>query len=369
MTIPPARLTGSNAYRQAAEVTAVELSGIGALDLRVVGLTQTGGGTVAIVAAESAIRVQCSTASGDVARIETHRKPRPAYGRARRTRVVGHVSAAVTSQLKRWGVFDANDGLFFELDGETLSVVRRSSISGAPVDARVANGQWTEAAAAIDTTRTHVYEIRECWPNGDVHWLVDDVLVHITSTAAAITGAGTQRARLPLAVETSNASATSAGSFKMLDGAVYVEEMPPHVATRALLVSDAAVDGTGQALCSIRPKATAGGGELQPKRLDVVTSGDAHVQLYAGATVADGSWAAHDASSLAESNATTVALPGTGVIVDACAVNGARSFDLIGIAPAVLLADGTQDTLTVVATSLTGGSITVRVALSWEETR
>src|SRR5689334_2622447 len=101
MTIPAVRLTASNAYREAGEVTALAFSGVGAIDTRLFGLTQTGGGTVAVVAAESAIRVQCSTASGDVARLATHRRVRAEYGRARRTRIVGHASAAVTSQVKR----------------------------------------------------------------------------------------------------------------------------------------------------------------------------------------------------------------------------------------------------------------------------
>lgn len=47
-----------------------------------------------------------------------------------------------TNVVRRWGYYNDDDGLFFELDGETLSVVVRSSASGSLVETRVPQSQW-----------------------------------------------------------------------------------------------------------------------------------------------------------------------------------------------------------------------------------
>lgn len=44
--------------------------------------------------------------------------------------------------VRRWGFFDADDGLFFEYDGTTLYVVERSSATGTVVEQRVPQSQW-----------------------------------------------------------------------------------------------------------------------------------------------------------------------------------------------------------------------------------
>jgi hypothetical protein len=47
-----------------------------------------------------------------------------------------------TGITKRFGYFDANDGLFFESEEGTVNVVRRTSVSGSPVDNEVAQANW-----------------------------------------------------------------------------------------------------------------------------------------------------------------------------------------------------------------------------------
>jgi hypothetical protein len=314
--------------------------------------------------------VQCSSASGDVARMSGQRHVRAAYGRARRTRIVGYASALIANQVKRWGLITDDDGYFFELSGETLSVVRRSSITGAPVETRVANAQWNGQSDAVSTLYTHVYEICECWPNGDVWFFVDGELVHTMSTAGAIIGAGTKTARLPLCVEARNTASTSAGSFYLVEGTVYVEEHAFQSAVRGAVGSASAVDATGQALLAIRPKSSVYDSEIQAVRLDVATNGDTLVQVYQGATIVGGAWADVDALSLAQQNTTTVALPSDGVLASAVVCNSERTIDLGRLlTPTVLFDSGVKDTLLVVAKNLSSGNLKVRVCLSWKEVR
>jgi hypothetical protein len=55
------------------------------------------------------------------------------------TGILGGATAGIT---KRFGYFDANDGLFFEQSGSGMAVVARSNVSGSPIDTAVAQADW-----------------------------------------------------------------------------------------------------------------------------------------------------------------------------------------------------------------------------------
>jgi hypothetical protein len=44
--------------------------------------------------------------------------------------------------VRRWGYYDDQDGLFFELSGTTMNVVKRSSTSGVEVETRIPQSSW-----------------------------------------------------------------------------------------------------------------------------------------------------------------------------------------------------------------------------------
>lgn len=48
----------------------------------------------------------------------------------------------VSGNVRRWGMFDDNDGIFFELSGSMINVVLRSSTSGVVVEERFAQTDW-----------------------------------------------------------------------------------------------------------------------------------------------------------------------------------------------------------------------------------
>jgi hypothetical protein len=371
MTIPARRFTATDAYRQASEVVAFEADHAGGVDARAYYSTTSGGGTVAAVAVESGLKAAVTTASGDRALLQSQARPRAAAGRGRATVIVGHTSGTSTGQVKRWGAFTDDDGYFFQLDGETLSIVRRTKVSGSVVETEIANAQWNVDSNTIEPTKTHVWEIREAWPNSDARFFVDGVHVHTVSTDASITGPAYVTARLPVAVEAENESAVAAaGYFTALACAALVEAAPLPTRSFGAHGTQGTVSTSAIAILSLRPKETFGGvanlAELKATRLTVAASGDCLVQVVAGGTVSSGSWAEPDAESLAQVN-TGATLSGGDVVGSfVCGTSGLS----VALSEVVrLLGDSTQDTLTVAVTRLGGSDISVRAALTWEETR
>ncbi len=63
-------------------------------------------------------------------------------GKAQQVFLTFVMGAAATSVRKRVGYFDDENGLFFEQTDEGLFLVRRSNVTGTPVDERVAQEDW-----------------------------------------------------------------------------------------------------------------------------------------------------------------------------------------------------------------------------------
>ena len=76
-----------------------------------------------------------------------------------------------TNLVRRMGYFDDNDGIFFEQDGTTIYIVLRSSVSGTPVDTRVAQDDWNldkangtdSIAFNLDFTKANMFWIDLQW--------------------------------------------------------------------------------------------------------------------------------------------------------------------------------------------------------------
>jgi hypothetical protein len=84
------------------------------------------------------------------------------------TFVFGAAQAGIT---KRVGYFDTNNGLFFQLSGSTLSVVRRTSTSGSPIDNVVNQADWNldrldgtgSSGYTFDPSKTQIGVIEMEW--------------------------------------------------------------------------------------------------------------------------------------------------------------------------------------------------------------
>jgi hypothetical protein len=373
VTVSPARLTASSAYRVATEAVAFEQSHDTPLDALHWYDGSTGGGSVSHVAASAALSVGVSTANGARGLLRSHARPKAAVGKSRTVVVIGQSSSeGVTSQRKRWGLFDDNNGHFFELDGESLYAVRRSDVSGSVVDTRVALTSWT-VPTHINVTLSHVWEIRETWPNGDISFFVDGERRHVISTRGSITGPSARTARLPVTVECLNNASTSTGAFHCIAAKVDVETMPLNGRGFSRSVSATGITTSDTPLLCIRPRTTFGSvanlGELIADMLTATCSAETIFKLTRGATITGGTWANHDSASLAEYNATATSF--TGGTEQTFVTEGGLALSELNAAISALRLQGdgtTQDTL-VISAAAAASTISARVALSWKEVR
>jgi len=199
----------------------------------------SGGGNILHLGVQSAMRLQCGTASGDLARRTTHKYHYYAAGQSQLTMmtiVIGDTGKA--NVRRRWGYFDDNDGIYFELDGTTLYVVLRSSVSGSVVNTRVAKSSWNGdvldgtglSGMTLDVSLMNIYWIDLQWLGaGRIRTGVFDedghrTITHTMQNANTNTEAYMRLPSLPLRYEQENtAGAGSTSEMKFGCGSVFTE--------------------------------------------------------------------------------------------------------------------------------------------------
>lgn len=139
---------------------------------------------------------------------------------------------------RRWGGFDTNDGLFFELQGTTLNVVIRNSTSGSVVETRIPKSSWNGdkldgnglSGYSIDLTGINVYWIDYQWLGaGRVRFGIyapdgARVTCHTVQNAGQHSLPYMRTGTLPVAFENVNTASTGAGSeLRAVCSAVYTE--------------------------------------------------------------------------------------------------------------------------------------------------
>ena len=134
--------------------------------------TLTGGATATHLPAQAAVRLRTTTASGDKVVRTTGRYFRYLPGKSQLVLLTTVLGAAAANVRKRVGYFDPGNGIFFQLSGATLSVVRRSSVSGSPVDTVVNQADWNldrldgtgPSGITLDPAKAQIFFI-------DLEWL------------------------------------------------------------------------------------------------------------------------------------------------------------------------------------------------------
>jgi len=126
-----------------------------------------GSGTLTYVSGERSVLLDTNgIASGDLVTRQSHLYHPYHPGTSLKivqTVVVGDVGKA--NVRRRWGYFDANNGIFWELDGTTLYLVIRSDTTGSVVDTRIAQTDWNQDQ--LDGTRNFNLDITKA----NVYWL------------------------------------------------------------------------------------------------------------------------------------------------------------------------------------------------------
>lgn len=191
------------------------------------------GGSITWAAPET--NLSCTTANGASAIRTTNRYHYYQPGVSNlilQTLALGDTGKA--NNTRRWGYFDANNGLFWELNGTTLNVVIRN----AGVDTKVAKASWNSdvmdgagvSAMTLDLTKANFYFIDFAWlgvgevrfgvlgPNGERN------VVHTFQNPNANVGAYMETASLPLRWENFNTALTGGSSdLRCICSAVYAQ--------------------------------------------------------------------------------------------------------------------------------------------------
>jgi hypothetical protein len=124
----------------------------------------------------------------------------------------------------RWGIFDENNGAFFEVNGSDISCVVRSNTTGSVVDTSVSRSSWNAdkldgtgpSGITLDLTKQQLPFIEYEWYGaGQVkyYFLIDGHrrLVHVTSHANRISTVWCRTPFLPIRAEVKNLTGAADG--------------------------------------------------------------------------------------------------------------------------------------------------------------
>lgn len=131
-----------------------------------------GAGSVTYNASSSSFTLSVGTASGDsvIRQCRTVQVYQP--GKSLLVLNTFAMGTLQTGLRQRVGYFTANDGIYFEADGEDLYLVIRSSVTGSVNNTRIAQADWNQDALdgtgpsgiTLDPTKTQIF-----WT--DIEWL------------------------------------------------------------------------------------------------------------------------------------------------------------------------------------------------------
>lgn len=185
-------------------------------------LTSGAGAAIAHVPASSAVSLTVGTPSGERAVRQSSIYVPYIPGKSQLIALTGVMGAPKVNNVRRMGLFDDNDGLFFQVDSTGASVVVRSSVSGSVVDTKVSQSNWNldkldgtgAYKGVIDLTKTQIFIIDYQWLgvgrvrfgldlDGDVVYVHESL--HANSLSAVYMASGT----LPVRFENVNTGITA----------------------------------------------------------------------------------------------------------------------------------------------------------------
>lgn len=176
--------------------------------------TETVTGTGSVTQAGEITLATGSTADS-TARYESTRRARHVSGAANEFKFTGRLSSVLDADnIRRCGVYDDNDGFFFQVNGSTFGVGSRKG--GA--DTIVASGNFNGNLGASLTMSTAMGNFVIWWWERTAYFFVNGKLLHtITASTASLVNMNT----LPIRMETINSNGnTTDNTFEVLTASV-----------------------------------------------------------------------------------------------------------------------------------------------------
>ena len=361
--------------------------------------TLAGDGAVNHLPNESSVSLTTGgTVANSKATIQTKVYHRYQPGKSQLVLCTGVFGAATENVRRRYGYFDADNGVFFEQTSAGMHAVIRSKASGTVVDSRVNQTAWNldkldgtgPSGITIDWESAQIFLFDMEWLGvGRVRFGIvlggSIVYVHEFTHVNALSGVYMTSANLPVRAEVENTDTTAAAAT-MKQICVSVISEGGQEDDRAFLFS--ASNGTTsvavttrRAVLTLRPKllfnSITNRGQVVPSEINLYTDASAYYEIVLNGTLGgtpsytsanDASIAEYDVAGTTVTGGTVV---GSGFLA-AAGTGQARAEGrngILGRLPLVLDAAGTTaDRLSVVVTSFTG-TANVSASVTWREFR
>ena len=188
------------------------------------------GGTVTDVLRSSGFTLSVPGGNTAYARARTNTWFRYQAGRGQLVTLSATQDDCPAGQIRRWGYFDEHDGLYYQVSGGTLSVVRRTSTAESAsctgchqtdggtktlYEQVVTQANWNvNTYPSLDWRKGNIWQIEFQWLGvGVVSFYVNGTLVHRMNHPNALAYPYMRSATLPLSWEVVNTGAADAGSL------------------------------------------------------------------------------------------------------------------------------------------------------------
>jgi hypothetical protein len=197
------------------------------------------GGSYTWNSLDSSISLTVTTASGSRSVLEQHGYNTYTPGTNVRILATGAMNTHVSGNVKRIGIFDDNDGLFFERDASgIMNVVLRTSTSGSPVETRIPQSSWSiDRADGTGNSKfnanfnfAQMYIIEYQFEVGTIKFGVIHksriIWLHWIESGNVIAGPYMRRGTLPVRYENINTTGVPSGStLKVMSYSVMSEKV------------------------------------------------------------------------------------------------------------------------------------------------
>jgi hypothetical protein len=303
-------------------------------------------GTASAVHNPSASNVVMSVGStaGDKVIRQTRQVMRYIPGRTSLISFAIRLETPVVGVRRRFGVYDENNGAFFEDDGGTYSCVIRSIASGSVVETRVTRDNWNgdkldgngPSQITADPAAIQMINIEYEWYGaGQVifSYTIDGEThtIHKFNTANYINNVWCSTPFLPIRVELENVTG-AAGTHYIYQGSNSLTQEGEPEKLGTLVSHSNSITGTTlpaantfYPVLSLRLKTTDLAGIVLPRSLQVATNDNTNVfwRLVENPTLTGGTWIDHpNPDAITQVNTTATAVSGGVVILSGFTVGG-----------------------------------------------
>ena len=351
-------------------------------------------GTVTYLPNEKCASLSVTATSGSAAKLRANTYFRYQAGKGQRVLMTCvHADTGQANQTRRWGYFDDQNGLFFQLSGTTFGICRRTYTTGTAVDNVLNQSSFNvdkldgsgTSGFNLDLTKDNIYEIVFQWLGAGTVWFyVNGILAHQILNANTLSTSYMATGALPISLEVVNTGASTTSSMKFFCASVQSEggEEAGGYGHGAFNPSDKVIGTTELPLLSIRVKSTYNSlpnrALLLPIFMSITTEGSRlGYRLIWNSTLTSPTWTSVATASFAEYDVAATAVSGGETIFrsmipntnDSRELNLEKIFNELGRKIQMTSFGGVQQVFTIAAVNEAAGNTNARASLDWTEIR